>query len=107
MNEGRKQCEPSQEGYPLGGWQPTVLYVAKVCVVVLDPALAPRDQRAWAFTQEDDARAVVDFLNKQLGAGEEVAWVELVPLARTLNKDVLRYLDCWAEVAEETLRDDE
>lgn len=74
---------------------------------MLDPEIAPRDQTAWAFTREDDAQAVVDFLNTQLGAGEEVAWVEHVPLARTLNKNVLRYLDCWAEVAEETLRDDE
>ena len=74
---------------------------------MLDPGLAPRDQTAWAFTQEDDAQAVADFLNNQLGAGEQIAWIERVPVARKLNEDVLRYLDCWAEVAEETLRDDE
>lgn len=74
---------------------------------MLDPEIAPRDQTAWAFTREDDAQAVVDFLNNQLGAGDEVAWVEFVPLARSLNKNVLRYLDGWAEVAEETLRDDD
>ena len=97
---------PSYEGYPFGGWRPRVLYVASVCVVVLDPELAPRDQTAWAFTQEADAQAVVDFLNRQLGSGEDVAWVEVVPLARTLNKNVLRYLDHWADVAEDALSDE-
>ncbi len=81
--------------------------MASVCVVVLDPELAPRDQTAWAFTEEADARAVVGFLNQQLGSGEDVAWVEVVPLARTLNKNVLRYLDHWAEIAEDALSEDE
>jgi hypothetical protein len=81
--------------------------VAEICVVVLDPVLAPRDQTAWAFTRADDAQAVVDFLNSRLGAGEQVAWLEFVPLARTLNQHVLAYLDCWAEVAEEMLSGDE
>ncbi|CAN5138626.1 hypothetical protein BH20ACT13_BH20ACT13_07900 [soil metagenome] len=80
--------------------------MASVCVVVLDPELAPRDQTAWAFTQEADAQAVVDFLNQRLGSGEDVAWVEVVPLARTLNKNVLRYLDHWAEAAEDALSDE-
>jgi hypothetical protein len=47
------------------------------------------------------------FLNNQLGAGEQIAWVEFVPLARKLNEKVLRYLDSWAEVADERLLDDE
>jgi hypothetical protein len=81
--------------------------VAGIYIVVLDPELAPRDQTAWAFTHEDDARAVAGFLNNKLGAGEEIAWVEFVPLARKLNEKVLRYLDSWAEVAEETLLDEE
>jgi hypothetical protein len=73
--------------------------VANICVVVLDPELAARDQTAWAFTDEEDARAVVDFLNARLGEGEEIAWVEVVPLARKLNQRVLRYLDFWADLA--------
>lgn len=76
--------------------------MASICVVVLDPQLAPRDQTAWAFTQEDDARAVAGFLNTRLGEGEDIAWVEVVPLARTLNEKVFRYLDCWVHGAEET-----
>ena len=79
--------------------------MASVCVVVLDPDLAPRDQTAWAFTHEADAQAVADFLNRKLGSGEDVAWVEVVPLARTLNKNVLRYLDHWSDVAEDALWD--
>ena len=74
---------------------------------MLDPELAPRDQTAWAFRDEDDARAVASFLNDRLGAGEQIAWVEFVPVAHKLNENVLRYLDSWAEVAEETLRDGE
>jgi hypothetical protein len=75
--------------------------MSSICVVVLDPDLAPRDQSAWAFTNEADAQAVADFLNRRLGNGDEVAWVEIVPLARKLNQKVLRYLDCWASLAEE------
>jgi hypothetical protein len=78
-----------------------------VCIVVLDPELAPRDQTAWAFTREEDARAVAAFLNNQLGAEEPIAWVEFVPLARKLNENVLRYLDSWAELAAEALLDEE
>ena len=78
-----------------------------ISVVVLHPDVAPRDQTAWAFTNEDDAAAVASFLNRQLGGGDEIAWVESVPLSRNLNERVLDYLDCWAEVAEETLRDDD
>jgi hypothetical protein len=81
--------------------------VANICVVVLDPRLAPRDQTAWAFTDDDDAKAMAGFLNTRLGDGEEIAWVEVVPLARKLNQRVLQYLDCWAHLAEESLRDDE
>jgi hypothetical protein len=81
--------------------------VAGICIVVLDPQLAPRGQTAWAFTQADDARAVAGFLNNRLGGGEEIAWVEFVPVARTLNENVLRYVDSWAEVAEETLLEEE
>jgi hypothetical protein len=78
-----------------------------VCVVVLHPQLAPRDQTAWAFTDEDDANAVAGFLNEQLGQGEEIAWVEFVPLSHRLNERVLNYLDYWAEVAEEVSLDDD
>jgi hypothetical protein len=81
--------------------------MASICVVVLDPELAPGDQTAWAFTDDDDAKAVASFLNMRLGDGETIAWVEVVPLARKLNEKVLRYLDCWAHVAEETLPDDD
>jgi hypothetical protein len=81
--------------------------MASICVVMLDPQIAPRDQTAWAFTDEDDAKAVADFLNTRLGAGENIAWVEVVPLARKLNEKVSRYLDCWLEVAEDTLLDDD
>lgn len=83
----------SNEGYPSGGGRLTVRSVASVCVVVLDPDLAPRDQTAWAFTSEEDAKAVARFLNTRLGDGEQVAWVEVVPLARKLNQKVMRYLD--------------
>ena len=33
--------------------------------------------------------------------------VEVVRLARKLNKKALRYLDCWVELAEETFGEDE
>jgi hypothetical protein len=72
--------------------------VASVCVVMLDPELAPRDQSAWAFTSEEDAKAVARFINTRVGAGEQVAWVEVVPLARKLNQKVLRYLDYVADI---------
>ena len=75
--------------------------------MVLDPELAPRDQTAWAFTSEDDAQAVAEFLNTQLGGGDPIAWVEHVPLARSLNENVLRYLDSWAEVADDLVADEE
>lgn len=78
-----------------------------ISVVVLDPELAPRDQTAWAFTDDGDATAVADYLNTKLGAGEKIAWVEVVPLARKLNEKVLQYLDCWAEVADEMLLEDD
>ena len=68
---------------------------------MLDPELAPRDQSAWAFTSEDDARAVALFLNTRLGAGDQIAWVEVVPVARRLNAKVMRYLDYVAELSEE------
>jgi hypothetical protein len=51
--------------------------------------------------------AMAGFLNARVGRGEEIAWVEVVPLARKLNKKALRYLDCWAELAEETRRADD
>jgi hypothetical protein len=74
--------------------------VATVSVVVLDPEIAPCDQAAWAFTSEEDAKAVARFLNMRLGGGELIAWVEVVPLARKLNRRVLRYLDYVAELDE-------
>lgn len=69
--------------------------------------MAPRDQAAWAFTNDDDAQAMAGFLNQRLGGGCEIAWVESVPLARKLNDKVLQYLDCWAELAEEILLEDD
>jgi hypothetical protein len=72
--------------------------VATVCVVVLDPDLAPNDQTVWAFTSEEDACAVARFLNERVGDGERIAWVEVVPLARKLNQKVMRYLDYVAEI---------
>ena len=75
--------------------------------MVLDPRIAPRDQATWAFTDEGDATAMAGFLNTRIGGGEEIAWVEVVPLARRLNRKALRYLDCWAELAEEALGADE
>ena len=80
--------------------------MASVHVVVLDPRFAPRDQIACAFTGDDDAQAVAGFLNTRLGGGETIAWVEVVRLERKLNKRVLRYLDCWEEVADELLLDE-
>lgn len=81
--------------------------MAGISVVVLDPQFATRKQAAWAFTDERDASAVADFLNAKLGAGETVAWVEAVPLSRGLNEKVLQYLDCWADVADEMLLEDD
>ena len=83
------------------------LKVASISVVVLDPRIAPRDQATWAFTDEEDAMAMAGFLNARMGGGEEIAWVEVVPLARKLNKKALRYLDCWAALTEETCGEDE
>ena len=51
--------------------------------------------------------AMAGFLNERVGCGEDIAWVEVVPLARKLNRKALRYLDCWAEMAEETRGEDE
>ncbi len=47
------------------------------------------------------------FLNARVGCGEEIAWVEVVPLARKLNRKALRYLDYWADLAEETRAEDD
>lgn len=80
--------------------------VASISVVLLDSLIAPRDQAAWAFTNVDDATAMADFLNVRMGGGEEIAWVETVPLARKLNKKALRFLDNWA-LLEEELREPE
>ena len=71
--------------------------MASVCVVVLDPEYAPREQAAWAFTREEDAKAFARFLNARLGEDRDVAWVEIVPFARKLNQKVLRYLDYVAD----------
>jgi len=76
-------------------------------VVVLDSRIAPRDQATWAFTEEDDAMAMAGFLNARMGGGDEIAWVEIVPLARKLNKKALRYLDDWALLADDIRREDE
>jgi hypothetical protein len=89
-------------GDDLGSWK-----VASISVVVLDPRIAPRDQATWAFTNGADAMAMAGFLNTRLGDGEEIAWVEVVPLARKLNKKALRYLDYWAQLAEDTRPEDE
>ena len=59
------------------------------------------------FTNGEDATAMAGFLNMRVGRGTEIAWVEVVPLARKLNKKALRYLDCWAALAEETRGEDE
>ena len=61
---------------------------------------------AWAFTAAADAQAVAGFLNVRLGGGETIAWVELVQLERKLSERVLRYVDCWADVANEIHADD-
>ena len=76
-------------------------------MVVLDSRIAPRDQATWAFTEEDDAMAMAGFLNARMGGGDEIAWVEIVPLARKLNKKALRYLDNWALLADDIRREDE
>jgi hypothetical protein len=80
--------------------------VADICVVVLDPEVAAGDQATWAFTRAEDAEAMAGFLNTRVGHGENIAWVEVVPLARTLNDNVLRYLDCWAQLAEDARGED-
>ena len=76
-------------------------------MVVLDSRIAPRDQATWAFTEEDDAMAMAGFLNARMGGGDEIAWVEIVPLARKLNRKALRYLDNWALLADDIRREDE
>ena len=81
--------------------------VASISVVVLDPRIAPHDQATWAFTDADDALAMAGFLNTRVGEGEDIAWVEVVPLARTLNKKALRYLDCWAQLVEDARQENE
>ena len=75
--------------------------VGSVSVVVLDAQIAPGDQATWAFTNGDDALAMAAFINTRVGGGEEIARVEMVPLARKLNKKALRYLDRWAQLAED------
>lgn len=85
-----------------GGDVLTSLVVASISVVVLDSGIAPREQATWAFTEVDDAMAMASFLNARVGGGEEIAWVEIVPFARKLNKKALRYLDSWACLEEET-----
>jgi len=86
---------------------PNVKRVTSISVVVLDSRIAPRDQATWAFTDRGDAMAMAGFLNTRVGGGDEIAWVEVVPLARKLNKKALRYLDTWAMLAEDVRRDDE
>ena len=81
--------------------------MASISVVVLDPRIAPHNQATWAFTDGDDAMAMAGFLNTRMGGGEEIAWVEVVPLARKLNKKALRYLDYWAQLAEDSARESE
>ncbi len=51
--------------------------------------------------------AMAGFLNTRIGGGKEIAWVEVVPFARKLNKKALQYLDCWADLAEEQRGGDE
>jgi hypothetical protein len=81
--------------------------VTSISVVVLDSRIAPRDQATWAFIDEGDAMAMAGFLNTRVGRGDEIAWVEIVPLARKLNKKALRYLDTWALLAEDARSEDE
>jgi hypothetical protein len=81
--------------------------VTSISVVVLDSRIAPRDQATWAFTEEDDAMAMAGFLNARMGGGDEIAWVEVVPLARKLNRKALRYLDNWALLADDIRLEDE
>jgi len=94
--------DPRARDTQTGGGVLTSLGVASISVVVLDPRIAPGDQTAWAFTEVDDAMAMAGFLNMRVGGGEEIAWVESVPLARKLNKKALRFLDSWACLEEET-----
>lgn len=81
--------------------------MSSIHVVVLDPRFAPRNQTAWAFTDLADAQVVAAFLNARLGEGETIAWVEAVRLERGLTERVLRYLDCWADVANEMLLEED
>ena len=81
--------------------------MTSISVVVLDPEIAPHNQTTWAFTDGADAAAMAGFLNARVGGGEEIAWVEVVPLARRLNKKALRYLDRWASLAEDTRPEDD
>jgi hypothetical protein len=103
----KQQSDPRTRDTQKGGDGLTSWKVASISVVVLDPRIAPRDQAAWAFTNEGDATAMAGFLNTRVGGGEEIAWVEVVPLARKLSKKALNYLDSWAELADETRRAEE
>jgi hypothetical protein len=80
---------------------------SSISVVILDSRIAPYDQAAWAFADDDDATAMAAFLNTRVGDGEEIAHVEIVPLARKLNKKALQYLDTWAQLVEEARGEDE
>ena len=65
--------------------------------------IAPHNQAAWAFTDGDDAFGDGRVSSTPAwAAARQVAWVEVVPLARRLNNKALRYLDRWASLAEET-----
>ena len=103
----RRHCDPRTRDTQRGDGDVTSWMVASISVVVLDPRIAPRDQATWAFTDGDDAMAMAGFLNTRIGGGKEIAWVEVVPFARKLNKKALRYLDCWADLAEEQRGGDE
>lgn len=82
--------------------------MASLSVVVLDPQVASCNQQAiWAFTDGDDATAMAGFLNTCVGGDQEIARVEVVPFARSLNKNALSYLDYWAELGEELRGGDE
>jgi hypothetical protein len=73
--------------------------VVAATVVVLDPRL-PAWSSGVGITDRDDAMAMAGFLNTRIGGGKEIAWVGRAVCAQAEQK-ALRYLDCWADLAEE------
>ena len=83
------------------------LRVASISVVVLDARtpLAIGDMGFTEWRRRPGNRLTSS--TREWGKAKEIAWVEVVPLARKLNKKALRYLDCWAALTEETRGEDE